>query len=118
MRVIVAGSRTLTDAKLVERAIRESGFEITELISGHAKGADRLAEAWAQNQVPPIPIRKFPAAWEKLGSAAGPIRNRAMAEAAEALVCLWDGQSPGSRNMILEAKQRGLPTFIFRTDRA
>lgn len=118
MRVIVAGSRTLTDAALVERAIRESGFEISELLSGHAKGTDQLAELWARNQTPPVPVRLFLAAWATLGAAAGPTRNRAMAEEAEALICLWDGLSPGTRNMILQAKRKGLPTFVYRTDRA
>jgi hypothetical protein len=118
VKVIVAGSRNLTDAKLVVQAIKESGFEITELFSGGARGADRLAEAWAKKQTPPIPVRRFPALWEKQGLNAGPIRNRAMAFEADALIALWNGTSPGTRDMILVAKQKNLPTFVFRTDRA
>jgi hypothetical protein len=38
MRVVVAGSRSITNPKLVARAIEKSGFVITELIYGGARG--------------------------------------------------------------------------------
>ena len=45
MKVIVTGSRIINDPAVVERAIDESGFTITELVSGGARGVDRLAES-------------------------------------------------------------------------
>ena len=47
MRVIVAGSRGITDPNVVATAIAASGFQVTELVSGTARGADQLGEAWA-----------------------------------------------------------------------
>lgn len=109
MRVIIAGSRTITDARLVEDAIRLSGFHITEVVCGCADGVDKLGEAWAiYNQVPVV---RFPADWNTHGKAAGPIRNEQMAKAADALVCVWDGVSRGSRSMIRLAHKAQLPVF-------
>ena len=47
MKVIIAGSRDITDYSLVCRAISESKFDITEVISGTARGVDTLGEKWA-----------------------------------------------------------------------
>ena len=37
-----------------------------------------------------------------------------MALNAEALIALWDGESPGTRNMIATAKALGLRCYIHR----
>lgn len=46
--------------------------------------------------------------WDAHGKAAGPIRNRKMAQEADALLLLWDGKSKGSASMLAEAKRTGL----------
>ncbi len=46
MKVIIAGSRTITDMAIVEQAIAISKFEITEVFSGMAKGVDLLGLEW------------------------------------------------------------------------
>jgi hypothetical protein len=105
MKTIIAGSRTLTDIAHVQRAISDSGFEITEVVSGKARGADTLGEMMARRLR--LPVKEFPADWSK-GPSAGPIRNRQMSDYAEALILVWDGESKGSANMLQEAKKRGL----------
>jgi predicted Rossmann fold nucleotide-binding protein DprA/Smf involved in DNA uptake len=45
MRVIIAGSRYCTDRQEVLDAIRESGFKISTVISGCARGVDTIGEA-------------------------------------------------------------------------
>jgi len=110
MKVIIAGSRTISDFFVVKTAIEKSGFEITEVVSGNAAGVDRLGERWAvQNN---ILITKFPADWNKHGKAAGFIRNREMAEYADALIAVWNGESAGTKDMIDQMKQRGKPIFV------
>lgn len=112
MRVIVAGSRHIEDYEAVERAIRASGFDITELLSGKARGVDKLGEDWANSQDPPIPIKPFPANWDLHGRhRAGPIRNGVMAYYAAALILVWDGQSSGSADMLERAKIRKLKIY-------
>jgi hypothetical protein len=98
MRTIIAGCRDIENEILVFGAIVQSGICITEVVSGGAKGVDRLGEEWADRNN--IPVKLFPAQWKEHGKAAGPIRNDAMAIYANALIAIWDGQSRGTKNMI------------------
>jgi hypothetical protein len=109
MKVIIAGSRTIVDYDLVVIAVTNSGFEITELVCGEARGVDTCGRQWAEKRQ--IPIKSFPANWDANGRRAGPMRNRQMAEYAEALILIWDGKSFGSANMLKEAKYRSLKIY-------
>lgn len=91
MKTIIAGSRSAT-AHDVSMAMNDCPFlhEITEVVSGCA----------------------FPADWT-IGKGAGVIRNQVMADYADALVGIWDGDSRGTKNMLAEAKN-GIRTFLWR----
>lgn len=114
MKVIVAGSRTITDEATVRRAMRTAwrmGIRPTEVVSGACwAGVDALGEKIAREAS--IPVKRFPADWSAHGRAAGPLRNAAMAEYADALVAVWDGRSRGTANMIEEARKRGLAVHV------
>ena len=114
MKVIIAGSRTINDPKLIHRAVCNAfgskGIEITELISGTANGVDKLGERWALKNN--IPVKRFPAKWQvdgKLDKQAGFKRNFQMAQYADALILVWDGQSHGSANMLSNMERLGKP---------
>jgi hypothetical protein len=105
LSVIVAGSRSIRDClsaagqrRIVAEAIRESGFPVAEVVSGTARGVDQLGEAWARER--DMPVKRFPADWDTHGRAAGPIRNEAMAEYADALVAIHVDESRGTADMI------------------
>lgn len=83
---------------------------LTEIVSGGARGVDRLGERWAKRQG--ISLRKFTADWAEYGKKAGILRNITMAEYADALIAFWDGRSRGTKHMISEAKRRGMPYWI------
>ena len=106
MKVIIAGGRNITDFNLLEQVIKKSDFDITEVVSGGASGIDSLGETWAISNN--IFVRRFPADWDKYGKSAGPIRNRQMAEYANALILIWDGKSRGSASMLRLAKEAKL----------
>lgn len=110
LKVIVAGGRDINDYSVVEDAIRESNFPICEIVSGGARGVDHLGELYAAEHN--IPVTVFPADWDKYKRAAGPIRNRQMAEYGDALVAIWDGESRGTKNMIEEATKRNLLVYV------
>lgn len=115
MRCIIAGSRYAKHYSHVVDAVKASDFSISVVISGGAKGADSLGEAWAIKNHKTLEI--FPADWGKYGYAAGPIRNRQMASKAEALIALWDGKSRGTKNMIEEAIKKNLQVYIHRIEK-
>ena len=64
LKTIVAGSRSVSDYSSVSAAIKESNFQISEIVSGTAKGVDSLGERWAEENN--IPIKRFPAPWDNV----------------------------------------------------
>lgn len=110
MRTIIAGSRRCTDMKALELALAECGWVPTVILSGTARGADLLGEEWAKRNN--VLIERFPANWEAFGKSAGFMRNYQMAENAEALVALWDGQSRGTASMISISRRLRLRLYI------
>lgn len=121
MKVIIAGTRykdadkkiPFDDYSLIAQAVWRSRFTITEVVSGCAIGVDRLGEQWAR--LNDIPIKEMPADWNHNGNAAGPMRNKAMAEYADAAIVVWDGKSPGSRNMVENMIRRKKPYYVALT---
>lgn len=122
MKLIIAGSRHISgcDAEpLISEAVYQSGWplaSITEVVSGAAWGIDAAGEWWAEKCVR-IPVRRFEAEWRKHGPAAGPIRNAAMADYADALLAIKPAASEnietrGTDNMIRQATERGLRVVV------
>ena len=111
MKLIVAGSRTVDDYSAVEIEIVER-FHVPSLhiISGGAKGADRLAERFAYKHGLPIDI--VPAEWDTYGKSAGYRRNQVMAAMGDELIAFWDGHSKGTKHMIDIALSVGIPVTI------
>ena len=110
MRTIIAGSRTANNYQALVDALAAAPFTPTVVISGMARGADRLGELYAFSQG--LPLEKFPADWDKHGKNAGYVRNIAMAEVAECLITLWDSKSRGTKHMIDVAKHHGLKIYV------
>lgn len=110
MKTIIAGMRDFHDYNSLLIAVARSGRVITEVVSGCAKGVDALGEKWGHDHC--VPVKKFPADWDKHGKAAGPIRNRQMAEYADALIAIWDGKSRGTKNMIETATKLRLAVYV------
>jgi len=101
MKVIIAGSRQITDAAAFDALIESTGWDIEEVVSGGCRGVDILGEEWAQKRG--IPVRAFAADWARYGREAGELRNRALAPYAAGLILLWDAKSPGASCMLWES---------------
>jgi hypothetical protein len=81
MRVLVCGGRDFDDAGLIisvlDRLHTEKFF--TVLIHGNARGADRIADAWASCRgIPREPYEVPQGEWDEIGEKAGPLRNQRM----------------------------------------
>lgn len=101
-KLVVAGSRDFTNYKGAEQilcsVLRNRKPEQVCIISGGARGADRVGEYFANNHGCKLMI--VSADWNKHGKRAGHIRNEKMAELADATIVFWDGSSAGTENMI------------------
>lgn len=114
-RLIIAGSRTITDPEILRAALaayHATPERVQEVVSGGAKGADALGAAWAREHG--IRLQIFVADWAAFGKSAGPRRNTAMARYATHLLALWDGQSRGTKHMIDCARSQGLRVYVYR----
>jgi len=113
MKVIVAGSRSIKNIVVVYDALARSGIsEIDEIVSGMAQGVDRLGEMVAQELG--IFVQRFQADWDNHGKDAGFIRNKQMADYADALVAVWDGGSKGTQHMIDIMRKQDKFVYIHR----
>jgi hypothetical protein len=119
MRLIIAGSRTAdteADYAALKHFAQTSGMpRPDEIITGDARGADKLGNRLAQEFG--IPLKTFTPDWDRLGKGAGHLRNGDMAvyasdEPNSGLIAIWDGQSKGTAGMIEVAKRYGLHVAI------
>jgi len=111
MKVIIAGSRDGVWRDLVSTAILRSGFHITEVVSGMARGVDTWGEEYASEHN--IAVKQFPADWSALGKYAGFARNTDMGDYADALVAIWNGDSKGTKHMINYMNKLNKPVYIY-----
>lgn len=116
-RIIVAGSRDFTDKKFVWDHLTRLLEDLRDpiILHGGARGVDRLAGLWAGYHW--LLEQVFHPDYKTHGPKLAPImRNKEMADNGDALICFWDGVSPGSRNMIDEARKRSLKVKVVRID--
>lgn len=115
-KVIIAGGRDFNDypmlklfcdtllitKRITHTIIIVSGKQVSSDDKGNKWGADYLGEQYAKENG--FEVEEYPADWERYGKSAGMIRNHQMAQMANGLIAFWDGKSPGTKNMIAQAK--------------
>ena len=102
--VLVCGGRDYDNVDKMYSVLDE--LDMTEIISGHARGADQMAEMYADERG--IDVTIFPAEWNKHGRAAGFIRNKQMLDEGQPdLVVAFPG-GRGTANMVDLAKKAGV----------
>jgi hypothetical protein len=115
MKLVVAGSRTLYPHQFQMydwlKHFHIDIDDVEEFVNGGCPtGIDKYCNDWFTSTI-------FEADWDTHGKAAGPIRNRQMAEYGDALLLIWDGESRGSKNMRQEMLALDKPVYevIMRT---
>jgi hypothetical protein len=127
MKLIIAGGREVeVSCVFIHEILKVFNLNPREIVSGGARGIDRCGEQYVKyyNDLNPSPILSissktshqlgltiFEADWEQYGKAAGPIRNGEMAQYADALLLIWDGESKGSANMKFQMEQAKKPIY-------
>ena len=109
-KVLICGGRDFNDYGLLADTlvglIGQYDPEDVTIISGHARGADKLGERFANANQCKLLI--FPADWDKYKKAAGPIRNQQMIDEGKPdLVVAFQG-GRGTQDMIKRAKKHGI----------
>jgi hypothetical protein len=80
MKLVIFGSREIEDMRTLENALEACGMtsQVTEIVSGGARGVDRLGERYARQHG--LPCTVFPAEWDKYGKSAGADQKRGNGE--------------------------------------
>lgn len=111
----IVGSRTFDnydDVKAVIKVITDANdFNITEIVSGGARGADTFGEQYAKENE--IKLTVFPAEWKKYGKKAGFLRNLKIIANCDVCVCFWDGESHGTEHDIQLCEEINKPCYVW-----
>ena len=115
MRVIVCGTRERCNTVWIWRKLDELYAErkFTHFMQGGQTGVDLAAKEWAR-KTPGLERYECKADWDRIGPAAGPIRNSRMLEWKPDLVIAFPGpKSVGTWDMVRKAKAAGVETIVF-----
>lgn len=115
MKIMVCGGRDFDDYQRLSAALAFTTLNPIldcSIISGGAKGADKMTEIFANAHNVPITIIK--ADWDKHGRKAGMLRNIQMLNMCPDVVyAFWDGRSKGTEHSITEAGRNGIRVVVF-----
>ena len=110
VKIAIVGSRTVTVDNLEEYLPKN----VSEIVSGGAKGVDAAAAAYAEKNR--IKLTVFLPQYENFGRAAPLKRNEQIADYADAAIAFWDGESKGTRHIIKQFQIRGKPIHIIQVE--
>lgn len=100
MILAIVGSRGFNDYKLLSDHVRL--YKPSLIVSGGARGADKLAEQYAKEHNIEMLIIK--PEWDLYGNEAGFRRNIDIINHADSVIAFWDGESKGTKHSISIAK--------------
>lgn len=112
IKLAIVGSRTFNNQHIFDNVMErlEDKYNITTIVSGGARGADSMGEAYADR----FGLEKliFPADWKKYGKRAGFLRNVDIIKNCDICVAFWDGESHGTKHDIELCKEHHKPCYI------
>lgn len=105
IKIAVVGGRDFNNVKFFNKVLDNyvKNLEDYAIISGGAKGADTLADLYAESKGKEL-IVIYPE-WGKYGKRAGYIRNTEIWRQADCGIAFWDGNSKGTAHSIELAKK-------------
>jgi len=112
--ILVCGDRKWDDKEAIKKILESYAEGAVWLINGGQTGADTIAAKEARKLK--LGVITFDAPWDRLGKAAGPIRNRLMLDLKPGLVIGFHDDiygSLGTKDCLNESSRRGYPTFIW-----
>ena len=119
MKLAVVGSRTLNHESYrvtVYKLIDAHGQDLTEIVSGGAKGIDTFAADYARERG--MLLTEFLPDWEQFGRSAGYRRNVQIVTYADQVLALWDGTSRGTQHSVNLAREYNRPCYVYHIQRS
>jgi hypothetical protein len=113
MKIAIVGSRDFDRFSLVVDYVNNLPKD-TVVISGGARGVDRIATVAARNAG--LLVIEYPADWENGGKGAGFARNTLIVEQADRVVAFWDGDSKGTLDTLKKAAAAGKLVEVWGSD--
>ncbi|MEA4973606.1 MAG: hypothetical protein VB119_10620 [Candidatus Metalachnospira sp.] len=107
MRVAVIGSRGLSVTRLEDYL----PDDVTEIVSGGARGVDTSAKEYAAAKG--IKLTEFLPEYDKYGKSAPLKRNITIIKNSDFVLAFWDGKSHGTKFVIDKCRQSGIPVKVF-----
>ena len=109
-KLLITGSRSITDKKLVFDALDKLEGKPSVLIHGGATGVDTLAGEWAKSKGIEVNVvrpdwKKFPITQYRFKAYA--MRDRLMVDTSDVVVAIWDGVSSGTQLTFTYADTKG-----------
>lgn len=101
MKIAIIGSRGLHVSDL-ENYLPKN---LTEIVSGGAKGIDKDAETYAKANN--IKMTVFLPQYERYGRGAPIVRNKQIVDYADEVIAFWDGKSKGTLSVIEYCTKQG-----------
>ena len=101
MKIAIIGSRNINIEDLTEYLPEN----VTEIVSGGAKGVDTCARKYAEKNK--IPLKDFLPDYKRYGRGAPLKRNIEIIEYADMVIAFWDGKSKGTKFVIDNCKKIG-----------
>ena len=106
MKVAIIGSRNLWVNDLENYVPKD----VTEIISGGAKGVDSCARAYARKNG--LKLTEFFPDYKKYGRPAPLKRNIDIIKSADLVLAFWDGKSRGTKFSIDKCKEFNIPVKV------
>ena len=109
MKIAVIGSRDLLIVKL-HRYLPEN---VTEIVSGGAKGVDACAREYALENG--LTLTEFLPEYQRYGRGAPLKRNMQIIDYADCVLAFWDGQSRGTKYVIEQCQKKNKKVTVILT---
>lgn len=107
MKAAIIGSRNLGVIGL-ENFLPEN---VTEIVSGGARGVDTCAREYAQTHG--IQLTEFLPDYDRYGRGAPLKRNLEIIAYADLVLAFWNGKSRGTKYVINNCKKQGVPIRVY-----
>ena len=113
-RILICGDRHWKDYMTIDTFVKNLPAG-TVIIQGMCRGVDRMAKRAGHKYG--FTVKDYPADWNKHSKAAGPIRNQQMLDEGKPDIVMAFhnniSKSRGTRNLLNQASERGIPAQIF-----